>query len=436
MNIIFIHALLLIGLTYLPNVSAIWQPEIGLTWNLIKEQDPNEINYNKGEFDVIDINLFEIEKETIEKFHNDGLKVICYLSAGTYEEEIEDMLWINSLVRSRMEDDNGNWLDYRYDGIKDYMIRALDLAKEKGCDGVEFDNIDGFAFVNWCNFLTAQDQLKYNLWLAKEAHIRGLAAGIKNCLILLDYLKYDFDFVVNESCVEDGECALYSTFLELGKPVFTALYTSDVQDICNYIEIDMSVIIKEPDQELDYNYIRFNYNDSCKTLPVDTGNIDPIKTDTMSKSTTTTTTTENGEDGPITVVTKIDTTKIITENNGVITVKTITETTTTKTKSSGVVTSSKTTTVTTTIISGGNSNTTTTIDTISSDAVKSDSSSITTTTTTNLNTKKSSTDSKITSSNVNGTSVANTCPAVNSNNGAMIYICSSVNDYVKSITTY
>ncbi len=58
------------------------------------------------------------------------------------------------------------------------MLRRLDLAVTKGCDGVEPDNMDGYA--NDSGFpLTAEDQLTFNRFIANEAHRRGLAVGLK-----------------------------------------------------------------------------------------------------------------------------------------------------------------------------------------------------------------------------------------------------------------
>jgi len=377
-------------------------------------------------------------------------------SAGTYElylDEIKDILWIDGLVRTKMREWDEYWLDYRHEGVKEYMSRALDLAQEKGCDGVEFDNIDAYAAfvdeeedeeeeddddeeeeeeeeeereIKWCNALTAEDQKKYNLWLAEQAHERGLAAGLKNCLGLIKDLKNDFEFAINEDCYDYEECDYYKPFLKLNKPVFAAFYTleSDIEDVCDNYEKNMSIILKDPDQELRYDYVRFDPAKHCNGSSITPGNEDPIKTDSVTKTTTTSTTTENGVDGPFTVETKIDTTTIISENNGVITVKIITETTTTKTTSNGAVSSSTTKSETTSIISGGKSTTATLDDAKSSDAIKSESSSVTAITTTNLNTNKYLIDSIITASNGNST----VCPSVNGNNETTMYVCFSVDD--------
>ncbi len=45
------------------------------------------------------------------------------------------------------------------------MSARMDLAKTKGCDGLEPDNVD--AYENDLGFkLTSNDQIAYNTWLA------------------------------------------------------------------------------------------------------------------------------------------------------------------------------------------------------------------------------------------------------------------------------
>ncbi|OUM70578.1 glycoside hydrolase family 114 protein, partial [Piromyces sp. E2] len=177
--------------------------------------------------DVIDIDLFDVDVKTIRRIHDLDMKVICYFSAGTYEpfrKESKGMLNVEGLVRAKMKDWNENWLDFRLNDIKPFMRDRLDLAKKKGCDGVEFDNIDAFTNVKWKDKLTAQDQLKYNRWLAQEAHSRDLAAGLKNCLELVKELVNDFDFAINEQCPDYNECQDYRPFLREDKAVFAAFY--------------------------------------------------------------------------------------------------------------------------------------------------------------------------------------------------------------------
>jgi len=262
-------SLSLVGLS-----TARWQPKAGIKWNWTLGQNPNNLSINKGEFEVMDIDLLDTTKETIKSFHNLGLKVICYFSAGTYEPfraESQGMLHVKGLVQNKMADWDENWLDYRVEGIKPFMIENLDIAVSKGCDGVEFDNVDAYSNTHWSNPLTAKDQIKYNKWLAQEAHNRGLAAGLKNCVGLLDDLVDYFDFAINEQCSTYNECVAYNVFMKQNKAVFVALYglvsdSSFVKKICNQIkDMKLSIIIKDPDQSLKYPYIEFTYKKYCES---------------------------------------------------------------------------------------------------------------------------------------------------------------------------
>lgn len=103
------------------------------------------------------------------------------------------------------------------------MLERLDLARSKGCDGVEPDNVDGYD--NDSGFpLTGTTQLDYIRFLAAEAHARGLAIGLKSDVDQLDELVNDVDFAVNEQCHEYDECDGYAVFIARGKPVFNAEY--------------------------------------------------------------------------------------------------------------------------------------------------------------------------------------------------------------------
>ena len=130
------------------------------------------------------------------------------------------------------------------------MQSRLDLAKQKGCDGVEPDNMD--AYVNNSGFdLSANDQLVYNRFIANQAHDRNLSVGLKNDLDQVIELVDYFDFAVNEQCFEYGECASLMAFIEQGKPVlnaeYLAQYVSDESQrnlLCDEsIELQFSTLI-------------------------------------------------------------------------------------------------------------------------------------------------------------------------------------------------
>jgi hypothetical protein len=112
----------------------------------------------------------------------------------------------------------------RIDLLAPIMSARLDLCAAKGFDGVEPDNIE--VYDNDTGFpLTYADQLAYALWLADEAHARGLAIGLKNASDMVADALPHYDFAIAEDCFDQGWCADLLPFISAGKPVFAAEYT-------------------------------------------------------------------------------------------------------------------------------------------------------------------------------------------------------------------
>ncbi len=113
------------------------------------------------------------------------------------------------------------------------MVDRMQLAKEKGCDGVDPDNVNGYE--NDTGFdLTYEDQLDYNTFIAEKAHKLGLLVGLKNDLNQIEDLVDYFDFSVNEECHQYNECDLLMPFVEEGKPVFNIEYDKKYLDETNF----------------------------------------------------------------------------------------------------------------------------------------------------------------------------------------------------------
>ena len=199
---------------YKPSLDTLWQYQL-----------TNEINTSTNAT-LYDIDLEENSAETIAKLHDDNLSVICYFSAGSAEEWREDF---NQFLEEDMGKeldgwDGEYWLDITSQNVRNIMLQRLDSAQEKGCDGVEADNVDGYDNDTGFSFL-ADEQLEYNRFLAQEAHKRGLSIGLKNDLSQVNDLVDDFDFAVNEQCFAQNECEKLSPFIEKEKPVFNVEYT-------------------------------------------------------------------------------------------------------------------------------------------------------------------------------------------------------------------
>jgi len=180
---------------------------------------------------LYDIDLFDSSTVTIHRLHAAGRKVICYFSAGSYEDWRTDAGNFPSSVRGKALDGwaGEQWLDIRSDALHSVMLARLDLAVSKGCDGVEPDNVDGYT--NDTGFpLTAADQRRYNLFIADAAHDRGLTVGLKNDLDQISELVASYDFALNEQCHEFDECDKLQPFVTAGKPVFVAEYATRYRD--------------------------------------------------------------------------------------------------------------------------------------------------------------------------------------------------------------
>ncbi|MBI2112704.1 endo alpha-1,4 polygalactosaminidase [Candidatus Woesearchaeota archaeon] len=207
-----------------------WKPLPNTTWQWQLEGELN-LNYD---VEMYDLDLFDTSKETIDALHQRGIKVICYFSAGSYENWRSDSNEFPSTVLGNTLEgwEDEKWLDiFKIDLLAPIMIKRLDLAVEKRCDGVEPDNVDGYLNDNGFS-LTSQDQLEYNQWLAEEAHRRGLSIGLKNDLDQIPELVHYFDFSVNEQCFEYDECEQLLPFIEQGKAVFGVEYELEPLDFC------------------------------------------------------------------------------------------------------------------------------------------------------------------------------------------------------------
>ena len=117
------------------------------------------------------------------------------------------------------------WLDIRRIDLLGPIMRArFDQCKAKGFDAIEPDNIDGYT--NDTGFLlTYQDQLNYNIWLANEAHLRGLSIGLKNDGDQASDLLPYYDWALTEDCFFQEWCGDVTPFIAAGKAVFAAEYT-------------------------------------------------------------------------------------------------------------------------------------------------------------------------------------------------------------------
>ena len=208
----------------------IWQPPAGVTFQL-QLQGRVDVSYDAA---VYDIDLFDSSRTLVSDLHEMGRRVVCYVSAGSYERWRPDAddFPREVLGRALAGWPGERWLDIRnLRALRPIIAARVRMCARKGFDGVDFDNVDGFT--NDTGFpLTKRDQLRYLRFLARAAHARGLAAGLKNLPRLARELEPRWQFAVNEQCFEYHECEEYRAFIEAGKPVFNVEYSLEVEDFC------------------------------------------------------------------------------------------------------------------------------------------------------------------------------------------------------------
>jgi hypothetical protein len=200
---------------------ASWSPAPGTSWQW---QLTGNID-TSVDVAMYDIDLFEAPDATIAELKAAGRSVVCYFSAGSREDWRPD-------AGAFQPADYGNdldgwpgetWLDIRSPNVRAIMKQRLDLAVQKGCTGVEPDNVDGYA--NDSGFpLTEEDQLDYDVFLAAESHTRGLSVGLKNSVELVPKLITHFDWALNEECLSFDECDSLAPFISANKAVFHVEY--------------------------------------------------------------------------------------------------------------------------------------------------------------------------------------------------------------------
>jgi endo-alpha-1,4-polygalactosaminidase (GH114 family) len=206
-----------------PYFSDWWRPRVELTWQWQLSEPPVDTSIDA---DVYDIDIFDNDASVIADLHAKGRRVIGYINVGSWEDWRPDKdQFPPEVLGADYEGWPGEkWLDIRRRDLLEPILRArLDICKAKGFDAVEPDNME--IYTNNTGFpISYDDQLKYALWLADEAHQRGLAIGIKNAADQVGDLLDHFDFAIIEDYFFHDWHAKMLPFIQAGKPVFAAEY--------------------------------------------------------------------------------------------------------------------------------------------------------------------------------------------------------------------
>ncbi|KAK6361143.1 hypothetical protein TWF730_004887 [Orbilia blumenaviensis] len=215
--------------------AAHWRPTAGETWQITLIGAPNNTNEDVSAYDI---DLFDNSPSFIASLKLKGYKIICYFSAGSYEDWRSDAgNFTKEDYGEAMDGWEGEWwLDTNSENVRSIMSDRIALAQAKGCDAIDPDNINGYQNPTGFN-LTEGDAVSFLRFMAGEAHNRGMAIGLKNGGAIVDDVVDFMDFCVQESCVAYKECGPYHTFLEYNSPVFHLEYPDEsemtVAEICS-----------------------------------------------------------------------------------------------------------------------------------------------------------------------------------------------------------
>jgi len=217
-----------------PAPASYWIPPANTSWDwqLATPIDPS------ADVMMYDIDMFANDASVIASLHAQGRKVICYVSVGSWENWRPDAASFPATVRGSVYKGfpDERWLDIRaWNILGPIMTARFTLAKSKGCDGIEPDNVDGYdttAHESSGFPLTYDDQIAYNTQIANLAHSLGMSIGLKNDINQAQALEPVFDWALSEECFQYNECSFFAPFTQAGKAVFEVEYNLAPSAFC------------------------------------------------------------------------------------------------------------------------------------------------------------------------------------------------------------
>jgi hypothetical protein len=204
----------------------VWTPAVGTSWQyVLKDVLRLQPSFPINQADVWIIDLFDTPASTVAALHGFGKRVVAYFSAGTFEDWRPDASQFSKDDLGRKMDDweGEKWLQTNSAAVRNIMRARLELARSKGFDGVDPDNIDAYDNKNGLKLKKA-DAIDYVLFLAQEAHARGLSVGLKNGADIVPKVIDHVEFCVQEQALEFDDVEAFDLFIKRSKPVFHVEY--------------------------------------------------------------------------------------------------------------------------------------------------------------------------------------------------------------------
>ncbi len=188
---------------------ACFEPGRSLTWDW---QLQGKLAFRR--VDMFDIDGFDTPAGVLSKIHaRKGTtlpreRAICYLSLGSWERyRPDEASWPRAALGLALGGyPDEHWVDVRQlQGLMPLITARLQMCANKGFDGVEVDNIDGWN--NHSGFpLTPQDAEAWLAATANKAHALGMFIIWKNDPYLVPFGRRYFDGALSEQCYQFEEC--------------------------------------------------------------------------------------------------------------------------------------------------------------------------------------------------------------------------------------
>lgn len=194
------------------------------------------------------LDLFDTEADDLAALHARGRVALAYLSAGSHEPwrpDADD--FPEQAIGARLASyPNESWLDIRADSVRAVMHKRMQLARDKGFDGIYPGSLDAYRSQSGFT-LSESDQLDYDLFLAREARALGLSPGLSGDFLLGTQLIDAYDWAIAFGCFAADSCARLTPWVERKKPVFDLELEGELSELCPMADaLGFSVVLKQP----------------------------------------------------------------------------------------------------------------------------------------------------------------------------------------------
>jgi hypothetical protein len=127
----------------------VWQPKVGAKFQIVLDKKIIQLD-SKTELvpdaDIWDVDLFHTPEKVIRELKSRGKHVICYFSAGgteTWRPDNNDFK-PEDIGKDMRGWKGENWLDIRSSAVWTVMEKRIKMAADKGCSGIDPDNLGMF----------------------------------------------------------------------------------------------------------------------------------------------------------------------------------------------------------------------------------------------------------------------------------------------------